>query len=109
MFWTPLLFDDRGFFLIALPVEVARLILFSTCHPVRAWRTYISLSIEKLAEMLDVSVEMIEKIESSNAHLEKTMLSRLSDVFKVDPSLIAIRYTHMMKTKKLSFYDSSYI
>ncbi len=64
----------------------------------------MGLSAERLAHMLDISIEMMQDIESSNAHLEKNMLSRLSDVFKVDSSLIAIRYMDITKDKKQSFY-----
>jgi transcriptional regulator with XRE-family HTH domain len=89
--------------LIALPEHVARLILFHTYHPVKAWRVYVNLSIEHLAECLDISVDALEAIEASNAHLEKNMLARLADAFKLDPSLLAIRHMDVSKTHKLSF------
>lgn len=89
--------------MLTLPDQVARLIFFNAYHPVKAWRTYLGLSVEKLAEMLNVFSETIDAIENSNAHLEKKMLTHLSHAFKVEQSLIAIRHKKTIHNKRLSF------
>lgn len=80
--------------MITIPTVVARMITFNQFHPVRAWRSYFNLSESMLAEKLGISEEMLYQIETSNLHLDKEVLRKLSEVFGVKPDGLNIRYNN---------------
>ena len=75
-----------------IPLEVARYIELYKIHPLASWRMYFSLSQAEMANMLDLQVSQLERIEASNLHLQPDILDKFSKTFKVDRSALEIRY-----------------
>lgn len=78
--------------MMTIPDQVAKWILLDKIHPVAAWRYYYAVSQEDLAQVTQLSLEQIKKLEQSNDHLKDNLLVILARAFGVRLQALKFRY-----------------